>query len=367
MEGPRAPHEAELPRLYQFLNQSLRPQADWSIASEYPTALSKANLHNMRIITDQEKILSHAVLKPLIVRTPHVVLKVGAIGSVVTDESYRGQGLSRQIMESCLAEARAQDCDIAVLWTQLYDFYRKLGFELAGFEESFVIDRPLEDGTSKNVGGKGPPLIFKKGAQVAPEAILRVYQKHTVQTHRTAEDVRRFLQIPRARVYTAWDPQGSLEAYAVEGKGADLTNYIHEWSGSVPALFSLFNYILKDINGGTVQPSAVIRADAPKAATGSFVLIAPRHSVQLIQALNVQGIFQHEGFLGMIKIIHREQLVEKVVRAFNSVSAAAFDELSDSELTKIFFGPWDRTVKKMDGLHTDILPLRFWLWGWDSI
>ena len=94
MEGPRSPTENEFDRVLDFLNGQLRPDSQWSIAQEYPTALSTTNLHNMRIITENERILSHAVLKPLIVKTPHVVLKVGAIGSVVTDESARGQGLS---------------------------------------------------------------------------------------------------------------------------------------------------------------------------------------------------------------------------------------------------------------------------------
>src|SRR5690606_7372923 len=116
-------------------------------------------------------------------------------------------------------------CDIAVLWTNLYEFYQKIGFELAGYEESFQIERKLAV----------PPaeLTFKTGAKVSPEAILRLYQKHTVQTHRSVEDIRRFLLIPRSIVHTAWNSAGLLEAFAVEGKGADLTDYVHEWSGSL--------------------------------------------------------------------------------------------------------------------------------------
>src|SRR5690554_3272003 len=98
MDGPRAPTEQELPNIYDFLNRMLRPQAGWSIVDEYPTALAASNRHNIRVITQNNQVLSHAVLKPLIVRTPHLVLKVGAIGSVITDEPHRGQGLSRRII-----------------------------------------------------------------------------------------------------------------------------------------------------------------------------------------------------------------------------------------------------------------------------
>ncbi|PWU21335.1 MAG: GNAT family N-acetyltransferase, partial [Bdellovibrio sp.] len=266
-------------------------------------------------------------------------------GSVVTEESHRGQGLSRQILQSCLEEATNQGCDIAVLWTQLHDFYRKMGFELAGFEESFVIDRPLEVPPA--------PLEIKKGFQVAPEAILRLYQKHTVATHRTLEDFRSFLQIPQSQLYTAWSPAGSLEAFAVEGKGSDLTDYIHEWSGSIPALFALFNFILSE-------------------KKRSFVLIAPRHSVQLMKAFQHQGVFHHEGFLGMIKILKREQLIAKVDRACKALGIPGPDvkTLTEAALVRLFFGPWSETEPTLLSpqlMSLNVLPLRFWLWGWDSV
>lgn len=344
MEGPRAPRETELPAILDFLNHKLRPHSSWSIANEYPTALTRSNIHNMRIITEDGGVLSHAVLKPMIVRTPHLVLKVGAIGSVVTEENHRGQGLSTQIIASCIEEAQTQNCDIAILWTEIHDFYRKMGFELAGFEESFVIDRPL---VVERV------LNCKKTNQVSPEAILRLYQKHTVHTHRSLEDIRKFLQIPNTKLYTAWDANGQLEAFAVEGKGMDLTDYIHEWSGSIPSLFALFNYIL-------------LEKKKP------FVLMAPKHSLQLIKSLNSQNFFHHEGFLGMIKILDRAQLLAKVDRAFKSMGMAGPDlkNLGEPELIRLLFGPWNELSPlnlNETARSLDVLPLRFWMWGWDSV
>ena len=345
MEGPRSPTENEFDLVMDFLDSRLRPQTEWSIAQEYPTALTKTNLHNMRIITDESRILSHAVLKPLIVKTPHVVLKVGAIGSVVTDESARGQGLSTKILASCLEEAQKQECDIAVLWTDLHDFYRRLGFELAGFEQSYLIDKPL--------AASGPALTCKATNQVDPAAIHRLMQKRSVGAHRTPEDVKRFLQIPNSKLYTAWAADGRLEAFAVEGKGADLRDYLHEWSGSVSGLLHLFNFILQ--SKGT-----------------AFTLITPRHSQALNSALEERGAFRHEGYLGMIKIINKPALIEKVSRAFAALgdTLPPITALDDSSLTRFLFGPNDDLLAPHFASHPrcqDILPLRFWLWGWDSI
>lgn len=345
MEGPRPPSVSEFPGVVEFLDAKLRPESQWSIAQEYPTALSPSNLHNMRIITDGDRVLSHAVMKPLLVKTPHVVLKVAAIGSVVTAEDCRGQGLSTRILESCLLEAQQQNCDIAVLWTDLHDFYRRIGFELAGYEESYKITEQLEV--------HGAKLTFRMTSQVDPEAVYRLMQKHTVMTHRTLDEVRRFLQIPNSRLYTAWSLDGRLEAFAVEGKGADLQDYIHEWSGGVSSLLQLFNFILM-----TKQKE--------------FTIIAPHHSRSLGQALQARNVQHQQRPLGMIKPLAREPLTQKIMRAIGPQQNLPFDirQLSDAEFTHLVFGPHDTELETLlceFPRLSEVLPLRFWLWGWDSI
>ena len=101
MEGPRAPLQTELSDVVKFLDSHLRPEEKWSVTSEYPLAFSEGNLGNIRIITDNNEVLSHAVLRPLIMKTPAGLFKVGAIGSVVTSSDHRGQGLSTRTLESC--------------------------------------------------------------------------------------------------------------------------------------------------------------------------------------------------------------------------------------------------------------------------
>lgn len=363
MEGPRSPLENEFPRVLEFLDKNLRNQAKWSIAAEYPTAFSPNNLHNIKIISDNSEVLSHAVLKPLIVKTPHVIFKAGAIGSVVTADAHQGHGYSSTILQNCLTSASEQSCDIAILWTDLFDFYRKFGFELAGSEVSFVIENEFE--------APQEGLRFSSTMKVAPEAIHRLYNLHTVGTVRTAEEIRKFLTIPQTTIYSAWDSSGQLAAYAIEGKGIDLTGYIHEWGGSTSKLMALFSYIRQ-------------QKQSP------YTIITPHHSKNLIQALSQITTVINHGFLGMIKITNFANLSGKMNRAFRSEGIADFvlqktDEgylfgvnsevivlKNESALTQILFGPInyqnlnvfsEDAVKK---LHK-ILPLKFWIWGWDSI
>lgn len=363
MEGPRSPQEAELPRVLKFLSQTLRAQATWSIAAEYPTALTPQNIHNIRIISEGDRVLSHAVLKPLIVKSPYVMFKVGAIGSVVTDENHRGRGLSTKIIQDCLKSASEQQCDIAILWTDQFDFYRKMNFELAGSEVSFVIEENFE----ANAAG----LKMMSDNKVSPDSIHRLYSTHTVSSVRTIEETRKFMQIPQTKVYTAWEANGQLAAYAIEGKGVDLGGYIHEWGGQTSKLMALLSYIRKEKN----QP---------------FTIIIPRHSQNLITQLQAQKTTMNNGFLGMIKIIHFDQLAAKIKRAFRAegiadivleksgdhylfgVGSELFTIREETDLVRLLFGPLDYKSLGMfkdetcDKL-TKILPLPLWIWGWDSI
>src|SRR5690606_19391553 len=96
-------------------------------------------------------------------------------------ESYRKQGLSGTTMKACVETAEMMGCEIAILWTDLYDFYRKLGFELAGSEIHLKITERFQ-----------PPAYagYKmiKGAQVSPQALMRLYSQHRVATLRRETD-----------------------------------------------------------------------------------------------------------------------------------------------------------------------------------
>ncbi len=361
MEGPRPPESTEFDRVLRFLNQNLRSGHTWSIGDEYPTALNSANLHNIRIITKDNHIVSHAVVRPLIIKTALGVFKVAAIGSVVTDPNYRNQGLSQQVIQDCLELAAKQDCDLAILWTNLFEFYRKFGFELAGSEMSFVVNRELPVPSTH--------IKVIKGNKIDPNAILKLYNQHTVTSVRTTDEIYRYLNIPNSNIYSAWNMDGQIVAYAVEGKGADLQAYIHEWGGSISAFLPLVNYIYREQK----RP---------------LTLIVPQHSQNLVQKLRGFGVQEVPGFLGMIKIIDHDNLFAKVNRHLKGEHEVAIEKREDgyyilagtnkfkteseSDIVRLLFGPQKPTElypfdSKTAAVLENILPLPMWVWGWDSI
>lgn len=374
MLKPRSPEQHEFERVVEFLNHQLRAESSWPISSEYPTALTPSNIHNMSIITDSsstpdgtaetaEKIISHALIKPIITKTPYAIYKIGAIGSVVTDPSFRQQGLSTLNMQNCLAKASAQDCDLVLLWTDKSDFYQKFGFELAGHENTYVFDKPQAPRCEN--------IRFMKGTQIDPQALLKLYAQHTVGSVRTIDDLQQFLKIPNTQVYTAWSNTNQLLAYAIDGKGADLQTFIHEWGGQVNALIDLISYMIKSENK-------------------NYHLMVPQHSRHLRKELDQLGLFCHQGYLAMIRIHNFEAIAAKVKKAFRS---EGFEHIvlekqhgqvvfgygndlytldHEADMTKILFGPTqieELTFIKPETrqILAHLLPLPLWVWGWDSI
>lgn len=365
MEGPRPVHQHELPQLIDFLSNQLRPQQAWSIAEEYPSAIQPSNLNNVRVIKDRNQFLSAAVMKPMVIKAPAGIFKVAAIGSVVTEPNHRNQGLSRQVLEACLNAGQLHGCDFAVLWTNLYDFYRKLGFELAGSEislhlpENFVAPEPPI------------PLRFLNSTKVDADAIFRLYSQHTCGTIRTVEEIRKYLAIPNSRVFTAWSADNKLQAYAVEGKGADLAGYIHEWGGGVSKLLPLLQFAQKEMK----QPITVM---------------APAHAGNLIRQLKDLGATENSGVLGMIKLLNANSMLAKLKRFTRTLGIEnlimekregrfylgqgenLFHTDSESDVTRLIFGPLKASqLHPFDDETSEAFerafPIATWIWGWDSV
>ena len=208
-------------------------------------------------------------------------------------------------------------------------------------------------------------------ARIDPVPLHRLYSQHSVSSMRTLEETRRYLQIPNMRIYTAWDARGALKAYAIEGKGADLNGYIHEWGGGVSSLVPLFAHIHK------VQARPI-------------TVIVPEHSRNLMGRLREHGLKVNEGYLGMIKILNHASLFNKVKRFARSLgvedfaiefregkfylgtSEMLFSTDAEQDIVKLLFGPAKPSEihdfePTTNAVLDRILPLQMWVWGWDSI
>ncbi len=361
----KKPNTQHWKQIDQFLTETLRPGSQWNLAEEYPLAFSEKNRANIRFIENEDKVLAHAVMQPSLIRTHYHLFKVGLIGSVVTDPDNQGKGYSKQIIKSCLDACQEQNCDFSILWTDLFNFYSKFGFEIAGSEIALQIDSKFKPENMADVRIMDTP-------KVSPQALLKVYNQHNLKTVRQLSDIEKYLKIPNSKIYTAWNKKTqALEAYCVMGKGADFQGYIHEWGGKVSALMSLLRKMSQD----STQP---------------ITLISPPQCTNLIKQMEQAGAQKFYGVLGMIKIIDRASFCKKIKKGARALGYESFvfeyrddqyyfgygDEIyatdSDADITRLVFGPIEpKQIHKFSDQALEaleqIFPIPFWVWGWDSI
>ncbi len=361
----QSPKSSDWTILNEFLDKQLRANVEWSLKDEYPLAFSEKNRENIRLIKENEQVVAHAVVQPSLIKTHYHLFKVGLIGSVVTDESKRGQGLSREILENCLEACQTQGCDLAMLWTDLFNFYAKFGFEVAGSEIALQADENFKPETKES-------LKILETTQVSAAALLKIFNKHNLRSIRVQQDIEQFLKIPQTELYTAWNQQtNALEAYCVVGKGADFTNYVHEWGGGVAAIQTLVKHIQN------------------KKQT-TITLITPPQCQNLIQKMESGGAKKFFGVLGMVSIINPTSFCKKIKKGARAIGYNDFvfeyrdgqyyfgygEEIyqtdSNHDIIRLVFGPakpdqiHSFSDKALDALN-DIFPIPFWVWGWDSI
>ena len=371
--APSLTPDQELAQIVEFVTRYMR-SADipWNVAQEYPHVFLPKNLIYMkRKYSDQGELIAHALWQPLLIQTPRLNWKLARIGSVVTHPEYRRQGYSRKVMDECVDEARQQGCDMAVLWSDQTEFYTRLGFIPCGYEELFVIDHPLKNPISQNIQEQQVRVT----QAVDPAAILRLYQQHTIRSIRCAEDIRKYLHIPGAQVWTLWSTaNGHLLAYAVMGKGADFPQVIHEWGGRLPDLLYLVEQLRQS------QPNGVV-----------YWLIGA-HSLQLIRTLQGQGFVGWERPLAWVKLLSCSRFAKKLqllllpqAHRFHPVElrreSSAIRLLWGDEwaywpseqdfLLHVLGSPTQQgrveSSARLAQLFEQVLPLEWWVWGWDSI
>jgi len=359
----KSPNKIELTKVISFLNAQLRAKVDWSMDKEYPIAFSGFNINNIKFIEEEGKILSHALLKYLMIKTPAGIFKTAIIGSVVTDKEHQKKGLAKKLVQELIAKATADNCDICLLWSDLDKFYTSLGFELAGSEELLTINKPSTPIATD------PNLRFSDNPKINAEPIQKLFSKHLVGSLRSNKEIESYLKIPKSNIYSLWSNSNELLAYAIQGRGVDLNNVIHEWGGGVNHLTQLFSHILKTQNKIEVITSST----------------AINLAKNLKEKLNAT---QTTRTLGYIKILNFQSIHSKILRwarvqgeyhlqTFNQGNDIFIRyksknyQLPDAQaLTRLVWGPINPDILNNidDELKASLLavfPLPLWVWGWD--
>lgn len=320
--------------ILQFLNKELRSQTDFLLQDEYPSLFQSLPGGESLIIEREEQILSHVGIIKRRYTHPGFQMDIGLIGSVVTRSEHRGEGLASSLLQEALKRLKQKGCSLALLWSDQPDFYTPLGFYRAGNEWDFRIS--IEK--SRNASEVCRPLNREKDV----EAIWKLYQTKAAKFERSLQEMSALVRVPRTQVYVT-EKGNQITSYLAINKGADFTNYIHEWAGPV-------DEVKKNIQDCQKRffPQTPLTVIAP----------LEKESSHLLEISDCSW----KGALGLVNVLDRAQLIKCFNSFFNHQALTLPDldlsQLSDEECLMVILGK--------DGLFEgNLLPL--FLWGFDSI
>lgn len=225
----------EIHQRNQLLQRSLRPDdLPFSIDEEYPLVLHPQFISNSFCLFEGKKLLAHANYQArfMVDSSGKTGAKLALIGNVATDAAARGRGLMRQFF-SFLSEFAVKDHAAAlILWSDLTQFYQKLGFRSLGRERLLTFQRShllkLQGASQLPPNQKVQIISAESFRPDLYQQIISLRPQRGPTLERDYLQFQRLLQIPYCDLIVIQDKEDIL-AFAILGKGFDMMGVIHEW------------------------------------------------------------------------------------------------------------------------------------------
>lgn len=200
-----------------LLLKALREEGSpFPIAAEYPIVLAPEATGTSYVLEDDGRMAAHASLWPReVFLKDRGRLRVGLVGNVATAGESRGKGLMRALFERLCDEARKQNLAALILWSDLRDFYKKMGFEPWGRELRLTYrTKDLPFGAARISRAPDPSVLLSRRFP------------HLPTLDRSPDEFARLLTIPGMALFE-WEG-----GYVLTGKGCDMQGVVHEWGAA---------------------------------------------------------------------------------------------------------------------------------------
>ncbi|MBW3625531.1 MAG: GNAT family N-acetyltransferase [Armatimonadetes bacterium] len=179
--GPIPLPPGRIEELVRLTNRVFRARGG-DMGREYPLVFDPDRPEGMRVILEDDKIVSHVGVAVRDASLLGVPLRVASIGAVCTDPEYRGRGFAGALMEDATAFALQQKCQLMLISGDR-PLYRRLGAVRPGrFTRIEVAVADLPPGYS----------LDRAGEADIPE-LIRLYQREPVRFLRHPDYWRRLL------------------------------------------------------------------------------------------------------------------------------------------------------------------------------
>lgn len=200
----------------------------WDYGAEYPLILGPEACEMSWCLYDGDHMAAHASLWFRILR--HVANdqthRIALVGNVATAADYRGQGHMRRLIAHVVETAEREGANAIVLWSDLSEFYQKLGFSSIGRERRFVFhrkDQLIDSGVRRvdahSLSDSDLQMLLDRRPKVEWTLV------------RTVAEFRGLLSIPECHLFLRRQ-RSQIASWCLIGKGSDMNGVIHEWGAS---------------------------------------------------------------------------------------------------------------------------------------
>ncbi|MEM7205636.1 MAG: GNAT family N-acetyltransferase [Planctomycetota bacterium] len=214
------------------------------LAQTYPQAFHPLGAGQLIGVFDGDRLLSHAVTLDIQARTAAgTSVNAVLIGNVATAPHARGRGLATELLRSILGAAQSRGADAALLWSNKWDFYKRLGFAPAGVQlEAEIIARV------DRVASRIRPALASD--------LPAIFDLHRAKPTRVERDLSALaLMLSATPMQTlVLERAGAPVAYACYGKGLDFIGWWHEVGGQDSDVVELVRGAMTVLG----QPSATL-------------------------------------------------------------------------------------------------------------
>lgn len=254
--------------------------AGTTLRDEYPLAFDERFGGRLLALEEEGSVRSACTILPRDFVCGSASVRIGLIGSVATDPAWRGRGCMSRLLDRAERQLADAGCAIALLWADEPAVYASRGYRPFGHEVDWFATGPML------VRLPTVPRIRSVRAEDVG-AIHDLYCRHRERVDRSIEETRALLTCPDMDVLVVPDESERPIAYACVGRGHDLENVLHEWSGRADDLLALVR---------THQERRLARG-----LPGELVLMTPPTSTELHGLLDSIGARRFDGVLGLAK------------------------------------------------------------------
>lgn len=369
-DGPRACGQYDLSGVVDLCNLVMRVveahpdyKSGWpNIGYLYPHVYNHENSDNIRLISSNGEPVSSVAIYRSNVKTSRGTISVGGINCFVTHPEFRRFGLGGLVLDDAHRKMTMTGNEIGLLSTMIPDYYRKSGWELAGGQRTFTLDRGnisyLPGHAGLDIEGDWKPFMTE---------LLELNQQQPMRAFRTSQLFDLLIERRLGRVFIA--RRGDrIVAYCALGHSKN--PQIIEYAGKNEDVCSLIRAVFGIIDDLSVSTSTRSGRERP---TTELKLVTPYLNHGLTDILIERGIPNSLEYVGMIKILDPNKLL-KTLGIYDVINLEKIDvgwrvsygsndlTLTEQELVKLIFGP-----EKFQGFAPDIFPIDFYQFHADRV